>query len=392
MTEVLIIGAGVIGLSLARELYKKGVGKITVLERGAVGKESSFAAAGMLAPHAETEKIDDFFYFCNESRALYPDFAAELFDETGVDIELDRSGTLYLAFTENDSKEIGERFEWQTKSEFPVEYLSANDVRKTEPFISPDVREGLFFPNDWQVENRKLLIALQKFAELNRIEIIENTEVKNLLLEDRKVVGVETETRKFFASQIVLAAGAWTSFFSSALIGFDMRVSDLPAVRPIRGQMISFRTAKRLFSKVIYTPRGYIVPRADGRILSGATVEDVGFDKSMTTNGIEFLRQNAMEISPGLGNLEIYEKWAGLRPRSADGLPILGVTPFNENLYVATAHYRNGILLAPLTAKILADKIIEDKDSKYLEVFSPLLYKRHNFEQKIKSAAKRRQY
>jgi len=373
--EVLIVGGGVIGLSLARELYKKGVRKITILERGAAtGQESSYAAAGMLAPHAETSRKDDFFEFCNESNALYPDFARELFDETGVDIELDRNGTLYLAFTENDSREIRERFEWQRKSAFPVEYLSAQEVRRIEPFVSPDVREALFFPNDWQVENRKLLTALEKFAQLNGIEIRTNAEVRNLIIdEDRcKILGAETIDEKFFAEKIVLATGAWTSLINdwTTLVESGDRFGGLPTVRPIRGQMISFQTAKRLFSKVIYTPRGYIVPRADGRILVGATVEDVGFDKSMTDSGIEFLRQTAFEVSPSLVNLEISEKWAGLRPKSANGLPILGALPYSfENLFVATAHYRNGILLAPLTAKILADKIVDDKESKYLEIF-----------------------
>ncbi len=367
MNDVLIIGGGVIGLSAARELHKKGIRNITILERGAeVGKEASFAAAGMLAPHAECERTDDFFYFCHESNELYPNFAGDLFAETGVDIELDREGTLYLAFTENDSREIRERFEWQKNSGFAVEYLTAQEARKAEPFISPDVREGLYFPNDWQVENRKLLYALQKFAEFNDLEIRTNTEVKNLLFENDKIIGAETDVEKIFAEKIVLASGAWTSLVKS-----DARTLPLPIVRPIRGQMISFRTAKRLFAKVIYTPRGYLVPRADGRILSGATVEDVGFDKSLTESGIEFLLQNALEISPSLAGLEIFEKWSGLRPCAADGLPVLGMLPEFENLFIATAHYRNGILLAPLTAKILADKIADDKDSKYLESFSP---------------------
>jgi glycine oxidase len=371
MNDLLIIGGGVIGLSVARELHKKGIKNITILEReGEVGKEASFAAAGMLAPHAECERTDDFFYFCHESNELYPNFSRELFDETGVDIELDREGTLYLAFTENDFREIRKRFEWQKNSGFAVEYLTAQEARKAEPFISPDVREGLFFPRDWQVENRRLLYALQKFAELNSIEIRTNTEVKNLLLENDKIIGAETDTEKIFAGKIVLTSGAWTS-----LVKLDARILPLPTVRPIRGQMISFRTAKRLFAKVIYTPRGYLVPRADGRILSGATVEDVGFDKSMTESGIEFLLQNALEISPSLAGLEIFEKWSGLRPCAADGLPVLGVLPESENLYIATAHYRNGILLAPLTAKILADKIADDKNSKYLESFSPCRFR-----------------
>ena len=145
----------------------------------------------------------------------------------------------------------------------------------------------------------------------------------------------------------------------------------MPAVKPIRGQIMSFRTAKRLFEKVIYSPRGYLVPRLDGRILAGATVEDVGFDKSVTTGGTDFLRENALEIAPCLVNLEPGESWAGLRPFAADGLPILGAFPEIENLFIAAAHYRNGILLAPKTAEIIANAIWGNTESKYLKIFSP---------------------
>ena len=143
----------------------------------------------------------------------------------------------------------------------------------------------------------------------------------------------------------------------------------MPKVKPIRGQMIAFHTAKRLFQKVIYSPRGYLVPRADGRILAGASVEDVGFDKNTTESEIALLRENTLEIAPSLVNLEVAEKWAGLRPLAADGLPILGSFPQVENFFVATAHYRNGILLAPLTAKILAENIVDNKNSDYLKIF-----------------------
>ena len=361
-SDVLIIGGGVIGLTIARELYKKGVRKITILERGEVGKEASHAAAGMLAPHAETEKLDEFYYFCDESNKLYPNLAAELFDETAVDIELDRNGTLYLAFTETDVLEIRRRFEWQKSAGLQVAHLSAQETRQAEPFVSPDVLESLFFPNDWQVENRKLVQALQKFAELGGIEIRENTEITSLLIENRKITGAETVSEKFFAEKVVLAGGAWTSLVKTQ--GFT-----IPKVNPIRGQMISFHTAKRLFQKVIYSPRGYLVPRADGRILAGASVEDVGFDKNTTESEIALLRENTLEIAPSLVNLEVAEKWAGLRPLAADGLPILGSFPQVENFFVATAHYRNGILLAPLTAKILAENIVDNEISDYLKIF-----------------------
>ncbi len=370
-TDVLIIGGGIIGLALARQLRRKGIQNITILEKNPTcGMEASNAAAGMLAPQAETDKIDCFFNFCRESRDLYPNFAAELFEETGVDIELDRNGTLYAAFTEHDSAEIRKRFEWQKKAGLNVEFLSAEETRKAEPFISPDVREALYFPNDWQVENRKLLSALRRFAELNQIKIVESTEVKSLPTENGKITGAKTETENFFAEKVILTTGAWTS-----LIKLGENGSFFVKVKPIRGQMLSFQTAKRLFTKVIYSPRGYLVPRVDGRILVGATVEDVGFDKNVTANGVEFLRENAMEIAPGLVNLKISESWAGLRPFAADGLPILGGFPEIENFFIATAHYRNGILLAPLTAKILAEKIVENCDSEYLEVLNPQCFK-----------------
>ncbi len=360
--EVLIIGGGVIGLSLARELKKKGITRVTILERGEVGQEASSAAAGMLAPQAEANTKDVFFDFCSESLNLYSDFAEQLLSETGVDIELDREGTLYLAFTGKDVKEIQNRYQWQKKAGLAIESLSANEIHQFEPFVSPDVLEGLFFPNDWQVENRKLLQALRKFGELNNIEVIENAEVKRLLWETGKLIGVETKISRFLAEKVVLATGAWTSFIQTDVL-------ELPKVKPIRGQMISFRSAQRFFSKIIYSPRGYLVPRRDGRILAGATSEEVGFDQSVTDSGIEMLRKKTLEIAPSLVNFKISEKWAGLRPFAPDGLPILG--EIAENLFIATAHYRNGILLTPITAKILAEKIAEDKNSDYFKNFSP---------------------
>lgn len=365
-SEVLIIGGGIIGLSLARSLRKKGAGKITILERGKIGQEASFAAAGMLIPQTESDIDDDFFRFRMEANKIYPQFSDELFEETGIDIELDKTGTLFLAFTESDSEKIHRRFAWQSSESFEVELLTAENLRKSEPFISPDVREGLLFPNDGQVENRKLILALQKFAELNEIEIREDSKVANLLFENGKTVGAETESEKFLAETVVLANGAWAN--SVALNGGNLA---LPKISPIRGQMLSFQTVKKFFNHVICSSEGYIVPRKNGRILVGATVEDAGFDKSLTDQGIEFLLERAAEISPSLINLEIADKWTGLRPFASDSLPILGNLPQSENLLIANAHYRNGILLAPLTAEILADKILARTDSHYLKIFSP---------------------
>jgi glycine oxidase len=327
--------------------------------------EASYAAAGMLAPHAETVRIDPFFRFCSESNKLYPEFAAELLEETGIDIELDRAGTLYLALTERDSEELLRRYEWQRSAGLNVEHLSAEETRKTEPFVSPDVRESLFFPDDGQVENRKLVRALRRYAELNGIEIREGTEVTGLSQEGGRITGAESAGEKLFAGKVIIATGAWTSLIK-------LGPGTIPVkIKPVKGQMIAFHTAKRLFQKVVYSPRGYIVPRAGGRILAGATVEDAGFDKETTPAGTGYLREMAAEISPSLGGLDVVEKWAGLRPFAADGLPVIGRVAGFEDLLVGTAHYRNGILLAPLTARVLADEIAGNVRSEYLEVFGP---------------------
>ena len=363
--DVLIIGAGVIGLSIARELHKQGVGRITLIEKGVVGQESSWAAAGMLGPQAEANTGGPFFDMTLASRDLYPAFAAELLDETGVDIELDRAGTLYLAFNEDDSHELSERYEWQRAAGLPVEYLSAAEARKAEPFVSTDVREALFFRNDWQVENRKLLDALRRYAEINGIDIRENTTVERLIVDGHKIIGAETDDGKFLANKTVIATGAWTS-----LIKLGLAESPL-TVEPVRGQIVAFRTAQRLFNHVIYSRRGYIVPRADGRILAGSTSENAGFDKSVTRAAATHLREIAVEIAPSISGLPVADQWAGLRPFAADGLPILGEIVGLEGLFIATAHYRNGILLAPLTAQIAADRLMGGGDSNYLIDFGP---------------------
>jgi glycine oxidase len=361
--DVLIIGGGVIGLSLARELHRLGPRRIAVVERGRVGREASFAAAGMLAPNAENEAIDDFYRLCDESRSLFPQLAEELLAETGIDIELDRSGTIYAAFTEKDSTHLDSRYVRQIEAGIPVERFSANQTREAEPYLAENVRESLYFRNDWQVENRKLLAALRSYAAANGIELIESSEADSLLVEDSKVLGAAVREQRIFAGTTLLATGAWTSL---------IKIGDGPvpfSVKPIRGQMISFAPPDRFFQRVIYSPRGYLVPRADGRILAGATVEDVGFDDSITPEATEFLRATAIEIAPLLNGIPIAETWAGLRPFAADGLPVIGPVPGYENLFAATAHFRNGILLAPMTAKILAEKIVNGSDSKYFDLF-----------------------
>ena len=363
--EVLIIGGGVIGLSIARGLHKSGVKRITVLEKGRCGEESSWAAAGMLGPQAEANEGGSFFDMTVASRELYPQFAADLLNETDIDIELDRQGTLYLAFSDEDVAEVHKRLKWQRKAGLSVEHLSADEARRAEPFISTDVRGALLFPNDWQVENRKLLTALKRYAELNGIEIREDSPAEQLIVDDNRVIGARTATDTFFASDTILATGAWTSLIKLGDVSLPLKVE------PVRGQIVAFQTAKRLFGHVIYSRRGYIVPRADGRILAGSTSENVGFEKAETDTAANALRQMAAEIAPNLSSLTITDHWSGLRPFAMDGFPVLGTFTGIGGLTIATAHYRNGILLAPLTAKIVVDKVVNDIEPSYLTAFSP---------------------
>ena len=361
-SDVLIIGGGVIGLSIARELHKRGAKKVSVIDRGPIGREASWAAAGMLAPNIETDSDLDFHKFGIESLELYPKFAAELLEETGIDIELDRSGTLCLAFSE-ESIALQKTYARQQGRNVAVEILSSEELHRLEPSISSDVHTALFYPNDWQVENRKLVEALREYAQQSGINIVENIEVSELLIEDRRVRGARTFAGEFRADTTVIATGAWTSHIKIGDISMPV------SVKPIRGQMLSFSLNERLLRHVVYSHRGYLVPRNDGRILVGATVEDVGFDKTVSDEGIDELTHAAVEILPRLADTRIGETWAGLRPFADDGLPVLGDIPGWENVIVATAHYRNGILLAPKTGEIVADRIIDGIESDFLKLF-----------------------
>jgi len=361
--EVLIIGGGVIGLSIARALNKQGVKRITLLEQGKCGREASWAAAGMLSPQVEAVEPNAFFDLCCASRDLYPSFADELLDETGIDVELDRTGTLFLAFDAAEAPEIRDRFEWQSKMDLSVDELTVGEARSLEPSISDNVQSALYFPNDWQVENRKLVTALKRYAEQNEINIIEDTRVERLGIDAGRVSVAETNAGNFKADVTVIATGAWTSLIKIGTA--EMHV----AIEPVRGQIIEFRLSEGLLRHVVCTKRGYLVPRLDARILVGSTSEIVGFDKSTTLSAETALVEMARDVIPNLKDRSIADRWAGLRPRALDGWPVLGQIPGLDNVLVATGHYRNGILLAPLTAKITAGKLTKNIESDYLSIF-----------------------
>ncbi|MCA1566845.1 MAG: glycine oxidase ThiO [Acidobacteria bacterium] len=385
--EAVVIGGGVIGLAVARELARGGA-EVVLIERGEAGAESSWAAAGMLAPQVEADRADEFFKLAAASRDAYPAFARELEEESGVDIELDRTGTLYLAFTEADEEECERRLLWQTRAGLRVERLTAVEVRALEPRVSARVRSALRFPLDGQVENRRLTSALAKACGRRGVRVITQTEVSTVKVEDGRAVGVETSRGMMRASSFVVACGAWSSMLRldtaaaheiSATHGGDAQETR-PRIEPVRGQMLCFAPAAAqspLVRHVVYSPRGYLVPRRDGRLLAGTTTEHAGFDKSVTDTGREAITMQAREIAPAVDALVVSEAWAGLRPRGADDWPVLGALADVPNLFYATGHYRNGILLAPLTGALVAGMILrQGMTSPLLEAFTPERFRR----------------
>jgi glycine oxidase len=345
-----------------------------VLERGEVGREASWAAGGMLAPLSEADDEDDFFHLALASRALYADFAGELKVAGGVDIEYRTEGTLYLALTGEDEEELDRRWQWQHASGLNVERLNADLVRKLEPLVNEKLHWALKFPDDHQVNNRQLMVALSNAAQGAGVEIWTQTETKQLVTESqggqKRVTGVQTSRGEFKSGCVVIAAGSWSS-----LLLLDGSTIDYFKVEPVRGQMLAVEMPSPVVSHIIYSRRGYLVPRAQcgsskGYLIAGSTTEEVGWDKRVTAGGMASIIEGVTEMVPCVNGLAVTEIWAGLRPRAADDLPILGADPFVEGLIYATGHYRNGILLTPITARAISELIVKGESRINLAPFN----------------------
>lgn len=378
--DVAVVGGGVAGLAAARELARRGL-KVAVVEDGKAGAASR-AAAGMLAPQAEANSADELFELLCASREMYPAFAASVGEESGIGIELDRTGTLYLALHDEDEEEVERRFEWQSSAGLEVERLTAHEARALEPNVSAGVRLALRFPRDWQVESRRLSIALDAAAEAAGARIIRAVEARGVRVEDGRAVGVVTSEGELDAGAVVFAAGAWNSRLSRFSDGGHTRLNDDPGVEPVRGQMLCYRQPDPrapLVRHVVYSPRGYLVPRRDGRLLAGSTTEHAGFDCRVTEEGARTIAAHAAEIAPAVTSLDVRDSWAGLRPRAADGLPVLGESADVKGLFYAAGFYRNGILLAPAAGEIIADLLTNGATrlpARVLQPFAPARFRR----------------
>jgi glycine oxidase len=369
--DVVIVGAGVIGCAIAWRLGQAGL-RVAVVERGAVGREASSAAGGMLAPLAEADRADEFFELAVASRAMYADFARQVAEATGIDIEYRSEGTLFLALSEEDEEELESRYQWQRASGLNVKRLGAECVRKLEPQVNARLRWALKFPDDHQINARRLVTALEVAARGAGVAFRTHTEVRSLLTQAgggqrrKQVVGLHTIRGNLFARCVVVAAGSWSS-----LLPLGDGNGSLPLeIEPVRGQMVALKAPTPPLSHVIYSRRGYLIPRLSGILIAGSTTERVGYDKRVTAGGAAAIVNRAVEIAPVLTDSALVETWAGLRPASPDGWPILGEDPATNGLIYATGHYRNGILLTPITAQLITQLILSGRSDINLSPFS----------------------
>lgn len=342
-----VVGGGIIGLACAWRLAQAGA-RVTVLEKHGAGRESSHAAGGMVAPdceeaahpwHGDEDARDAMRAFCRASRDLYPRFAYELLETSGIDVELSLQGA-----SQSDWREPGILFVGPTDTGLNDADSAANAKREWRG------RDARWFACDGQVDNRKLVEALREACIRAGVQLCEKAPVERIELEAQRVTALHTPAGVWHPDKVLLCAGAW----SGKIAGLPREA--VPPVRPLAGQILQLRGEKRL-PHVVYTPDCYLVPRRDGRLLVGATVEETGFSKRVTVSGVWSLLSSAIELCPDLGGAPFESSWAGLRPASPDGLPFLGPGPL-ENLFYATGHGRNGVLGAPQTAQIIANALV----------------------------------
>lgn len=358
--DVIIIGGGVIGCSIALRLAEAGL-KVAVIERGRVGCEASRAAAGMLSPQSEAQQASPFLDLCLHSRSIYRSFTEHLTEISGIDIEYRDEGVLFIELEVDDPQEADRWFNWQTEAGFHLERIAESNLRMNEPAVTELATGAIIIPGDHQVENRKLMDALAVAARRVGVEMIEGREVSSLIVERGKAAGVHCSEERVEAGAVIVAAGCWSG---NLLDPLGLNIKTIPA----RGQMIALKGSDSPINRVLHSRRCYLVPRRDGRILVGSTVEYAGFAKGVTAGGVGAMIAAAVEFVPALEAFEIVESWSGLRPDTPDHLPVMGETGI-ENLFVASGHFRNGILLAPATAELMAELIVTRRVPKELEPF-----------------------
>ncbi|QBQ56268.1 glycine oxidase ThiO [Nitrosococcus wardiae] len=346
MYDVVVVGGGLIGMLTARELHLSGL-KVTLLERGQAGQEASWAGGGILSPLYPWRYPDEVTALAAWSQPRYEALCHCLWQESGADPEWTPSGLLML-----EVEEKSQARDWAERWEVPLEVLDKFGLKQWEQALGEDAgTTGLWMPGVAQVRNPRLVRALRQSLENLGVDMREGVEATGLLIRNQIVTGVATQRGSVTAERVVVTGGAWSGQIL-AEIGVHL------AVEPVRGQMILFRGQPGLLSRMVMWQGRYLIPRRDGHILAGSTVEYVGFDKSTTAEALEELRDAAHILVPALKSLAVEQQWAGLRPGSPQGIPYIGEHLTLKGLYVNTGHFRNGVVTGPASARLLADILL----------------------------------
>ena len=367
--NIIIIGGGVIGLGIGWQLAKAGA-SVTIYERARAGRAASWAAAGMLAPLAEAHSEEpELLKLGSQSLERYPQWVGELETDAEMSIGYRVEGTLIVGLEPDDTHQLQHLYTAQQDLGLDVEWLTGREAREMESALSPRITAAIRCSTDYQVDNRLMLQALQQAYQACGGVLHENSNIEKIVIENGVATGVQTQNSFQEADVLILAAGCW----SAQIEGMPDAI--VPPVRPVKGQMLALQMEEGIIVKnVIRTVRAryptsvYLVPRTDGRLIVGATSEEMGFDTRLTAGGVFELLRGAWEAVPGVYELPLLETWTGLRPGSRDNAPILGKTPV-ENLIYATGHYRNGILLTPITAYEITKLILTSETPETIAPF-----------------------
>lgn len=347
-TDVIIVGAGIVGCSIAYHLSKKGVSCL-VFERGAVAQEASAASAGMLGAMMETDAPGPLVELALASQTRYPELSRILFEESGIDIEYTECGTIGVARNDEEKDALLQKCEFARSFGQKVEWMELQALQEFEPGLSEELLGGVHIPGDHQIQSPKAARAFYTAAERMGAIFMEHTPVFRFLTEGGRVAGVETSVGRFYANHVVLASGSWSPGLMKNL-GIEL------PVYPVKGQCYSAILPKGL-KHTVFAMKCYLMPKRDGTILVGATQEEVGFDKEPRVESIAYLQDIAVSMVPAMRKAVFVRTWTGFRPGNPKLKPFLGPVDGWEGLLLATGHFRKGTLLAPITGEIIASMV-----------------------------------
>lgn len=344
--RVLVVGGGVIGLLSAYQLADAGL-EVQVLDQRDVGREASWAGGGIVSPLYPWRYSPAVTALAHWSQDFYPQLGARLLAESGIDPEVHVTGLYWL-----DLEDEGEALVWAKQEGRPLTAVDIQSVYRAVPPLGPGFSHAVYMPGVANVRNPRLLKSLREALQrMPNVTLLENAKATGFVREAERVVGVSTESGELRADRVVVAAGAWSGGLLASL-GLQL------PVKPMKGEMILFKCAEDFLPRMVLAKGRYAIPRRDGHILVGSTLEDVGFDKTPTQEALDSLRASAIELLPALADAEVVKHWAGLRPGSPEGIPYIGPVPGFEGLWLNCGHFRNGLVLAPASCQLLADLLL----------------------------------